>query len=136
MKKFFLLVFILTSPILFNSCDSDDDNIDPLIGQWQMFKTIENGITVPIEPDDCDFKGIIEFKAGGVYTAEDYEEILSGDCFLEVTVEGTWVNNGNNIYKIIVEGESEPMEVTFEGDTFFTTEQDGNITYQDFFKRK
>jgi len=134
MKKIFLFVLILTSPILFNSC-SDDDDKDPIVGQWELYKIIANGVTVPIEPDDCDSKGILDFNSDGVFTAEDFEENLAGDCVLEETAVGSWVNEGNNIYEITVDGESELIELTFENDTFSLTEEDGNITIEIIYKR-
>ncbi len=136
MKKIFLLIFILTSPVLFNSCSDDDSpDKDKIIGQWEVFKIIANGITIPIEADDCDFKGALEFNSNGAFTAEDFEENLAGECFLDNLAEGTWVNKGNGIYEITVDGESELIEITFENDTFSITEEDGNLTLEVIYKR-
>jgi len=137
MKKFFLLVFILTSPILFNSCDSDDDdNIDPLIGKWEVSKVVVNGITVPAELDDCDYKGTLEFSSNGNFTVEFFEENhLTGECVFDEIEDGTWVNKSSGTYEITVGGKSKLVEFTFEGDTFYLTEQDSNVIIKVFYKR-
>lgn len=136
MKKLFLLIFILSSPVLFNSCSDDDSpDKDKIIGQWELFKVIANGITFPIELDDCDSKSTLEFNSNGTFTAEEFEEDLAGECVLDEIEEGTWVNKGNGIYEITVDGESELIEITFENDTFSITEEDGNITFEIVYKR-
>jgi len=69
MKKLFLLIFILSSPILFNSCSDDDSpDKDKIVGQWEVSKIMVNGIPVPIEPDECDYKGVLEFNSNGSYS--------------------------------------------------------------------
>jgi len=134
MKKIFLLVLILTSPILFNSCSDDDDDKDPIVGQWEIYKMTGNGIPLPIE-DDCDFEGVLDFNSDGTFTVEDYEENNSGQCVLDETNVGSWINEGNSIYKITVDGESELIELTFENDTFSIIETEDNITIEIIYKR-
>lgn len=135
MKKIFLLIFILTSPILFNSCSDDDDDNDAIVGQWELFKIIANGIPFPIEADDCDSKGTLEFNSNGTFTAEYFEENQADECVLDGIDEGTWVNKGNGIYEITIDGQSELIEITFENDTFSITEEDGNVTLEITYKR-
>ena len=136
MKKIILLLSVVA--LVFTSCSSDDDgssNNDPFVGNWQYYKYYENGVEMQLEP--CEDETTFQILANGNFVTTFYVEGSNGNCMLEGSISGTWSNVGNGFYSTTVDGETETVEVIFDGNTFYfeDTYFDGTntITYRDVF---
>lgn len=72
MKKVLALLFAITIGFGLNSCSSDDDAGIPeysVVGKWKIEQYTVNGIEV----EQCENKGVRQFKNDGVYLQDDYE---------------------------------------------------------------
>jgi len=134
MKKITLLFVAIA--LVFMSCDSNDDdnsNDDPIIGTWKYFKYIENGVEQQL--DLCETEDTLIFTENGNLTSMDYEEELNA-CVLDFTFNATWSSSGN-IYTVNSEEGTDSVEITFDGNTFYTedTYSDGieEITYREVY---
>ena len=134
MKKCTLLFAAIA--LVFMSCDSNDDdisNVDPIIGTWKYFKYIENGVEQPL--DLCETEDTLIFTENGDLTTMDYEEELNA-CVLDFTFNATWSSSGN-IYTVTSEGDTASVEITFDGNTFYTedtySDGEGDIIYRDVY---
>ncbi|KAA1246850.1 lipocalin family protein [Aquimarina sp. RZ0] len=100
MKKIFLLFFV---SVLIASCSSDDDSVsvntqDKLIGSWNITQLFENGVEEMLT--SCDLKDMFDVTADQKFKITSYDTI-NGDCtIIEETIDGTWENIGNNVYKL------------------------------------
>ena len=87
MKKIIYL-FISVLLITIASCSKDDENESTLtasvIGKWQVEKYSNSE-----DYDQCDYKGWVDLKDGGIYS--EYDECDKS------TTNGTWVKNGDNL---------------------------------------
>lgn len=72
MKKVLALLFAITIGFGLNSCSSDDDAGIPeysVVGKWKIEQYTVNGIEV----EQCENRGVRQFKNDGVYLQDDYE---------------------------------------------------------------
>ena len=72
MKKVLALLFVITIGFGLNSCSSDDDAGIPeysVVGKWKIEQYTVNGIEV----EQCENRGVRQFKNDGVYLQDDYE---------------------------------------------------------------
>lgn len=116
MKQIILLFTVFA--LLCTSCNSDDDagSQDPIIGTWTYHQSFVDGVEEPLS--NCEMQETFIFSSdGSVYY--EYFEIIQGNCELEESVTGSWINNGNGNYTSIVEGSSSSQDVTFDGNTFY-----------------
>ncbi|WP_075342890.1 lipocalin-like domain-containing protein [Tenacibaculum agarivorans] len=135
MKRFLILSLAALS---FLSCsDSDDtekaDNLDPIIGTWKLEKLVEtdtNGDEID-GTNTCTTQSKLVFNANGITTSELVGgPDMDGKCQSDGEKTGTWLNNGNNEYQVLEEGETTPevFTITFEdNNTKFTS---GSVTWR------
>lgn len=131
MKKLILLIGVIIIAISFNSCSSDtndNQNLDKIIGKWQISQLFVNNVDQQV--NECEKKMTIEVFENGSYIEKDYEynEALT-ECMLYDQVNGTWENLGNSTYKM--SGLDTPsLKVTFEGNKFIAeySESNGGFT--------
>ncbi|MDH3322268.1 MAG: lipocalin family protein [Flavobacteriaceae bacterium] len=137
MKKILLFLLIIASAVSISSCSDDDDSPDndSIVGQWHLSQILLNGIPLPLELAPCELQGVLEFKSNGTFTIETFEENELGECVLDEIETGTWVNKGDNVYAITIDGETEEATVTFEGNTFYLTETEDGTTIKIVYKR-
>ena len=121
MKKLAKLMAVVSIALLF-SCSSDDGGSstsgEKIVGKWKVLSTTENGVAQVL--DACDLMERSEFKANGVFIAEDYD-LVNGDCVLNdpsepgLTIEMKWVKVSDNSYevKFFVNGQESPMKLSF-----------------------
>lgn len=128
MKK--LLILSIAMFTLF-SCSSNDENLDPFIGNWSLFSV--NGQEV----DDCYKKNTVIILENGNLTTTSYD-VIDNECKLDDTSASTWKNKGNGNYGITRIGSAEEnvTKVTFNNNTFTFTETIGNTSETTTFKRK
>lgn len=72
MKKFAVLLFVMTLGLGLTSCNSDDDDNLPnytVVGKWKISEYTINGASA----EDCENKGVRQFKNDGTYLQDDYE---------------------------------------------------------------
>lgn len=134
MKKLALLFSMIV--LVFMSCSSDDDNggsSDQIIGTWKFSKTLINGVEEESEP--CDTEEALVFASNGNYTESYYEE-EGGVCEFDGSENGTWEKSGD-VYNITIEGDTDTLEITFEGNIFYTeTEISSTETYRTVYERQ
>lgn len=124
MKKIIVLSLTIIC-FIGTSCSSDDDgNIpttaqDPLIGNWQFVKRVENG--VEDTTDDCELNSTINFKEDGTTTDTSFYLNSNSECVSEI-LNATWKKLENNTYEITPEDleNDTPInaEITFSDNTF------------------
>jgi hypothetical protein len=121
MKKLILLFVACT--FIFTACSDDDSPaVDPLIGTWTYYKYFDNGVEGALNP--CDLKDTLVFNEDGSYSDTTYFTESNGDCAIDDSGSGTWVNNGNGSYTRTVGVEEFTTDITFEGNTFSFEEVD------------
>lgn len=72
MKKVLALLFAITIGFGLNSCSSDDDAGIPeysVVGKWKVEEYRVNGVEI----EQCENRGVRQFKNDGVYLQDDYE---------------------------------------------------------------
>lgn len=73
MRKFAVLLFVMSLTFGLSSCSSDDDDNLPnytVVGKWKISNYTINGETMN---EVCENKGIRQFKNDGTYLQDDYE---------------------------------------------------------------
>ena len=125
MKK---LIYVFALFATLTSCDSDNEaasDIDPIVGNWQLQSTIEDGDEIITE---CEKNTTIFFDANGTATVNSFYDEGNG-CQSE-TDNATWVNAGNSTYKL--DGE-EAVAISFSANntvfTVTTSESFNGMTY-------
>ncbi len=93
MKKIFLSLVLCFA--LFSCSSNDDDNLDLIVGTWNLFSL--NGTTA----SDCEKQSFVTFFANNTATGENYNTDVNNNC-VRIGVDETvqWVNSGNNTYTI------------------------------------
>ena len=93
MKKIFLSLALCFA--LFSCSSNDDDNLDLIVGTWNLFSL--NGVEV----SDCEKQSYITFQVNYTATGEDYNIATNNNCErVGVSETVQWINNGNNTYVI------------------------------------
>ncbi len=130
MKKLFLL-FILSISIF--ACKSEKGtDLDPIIGKWQLFQSLENGIDVS---GTCEKRTTIEFKEDGSILVNGYEIDENNNCsnFIE---NSDWTKHSGTY---IIEGEENNIVFENNNNTFYIEDseidQSVTYTYKTVFKR-
>lgn len=116
MKKLFLL---LITCALLSSCENNEGtetNSDPIIGNWQLHSTLDNGVEVSTE---CERNSTVLFKSDGFVTATNYEGDIN--CSSE-TETFNWSNLGNSVYS--VDGDNQTITFSENNTKFSFTEID------------
>ncbi|MCT4628480.1 lipocalin family protein [Winogradskyella sp.] len=133
MKKFIILFSALA--LTFVSCSSDDDggSNDPFVGNWRYFTSYEDGVEDPL--DDCESQDTFVISSNGTFVSTLHDE-FGGDCQVDVTVNGTWENLGNNTYSTTSDGDTYVQQVEFEDNKMYLDEIDGGVVYRDVFIRQ
>lgn len=93
----------LTCNVSLTSCDSGTEEIDPIIGRWDLdqINTVNGEKTLT----DCDRLTYFEYKSDGTY-AEQYVVEGQSDCNYSNFLEGTWEKVKDGEYKITFTSES------------------------------
>lgn len=126
MKRLTYLVLLI-----FLSCtNNNSDSTDPLIGTWTYYKVFTNGVEGTVT--DCARRDFIEVLESGTFTSESYDE-GSGTCQLFDASNGSWENLGSGSYRFTANSESNTINITFDANTFYIIEVDGNTTYKDVY---
>jgi len=138
MKK---LLYLFVATALLFSCESNDDDSlsggDPIIGEWQLTSEKENGVE---ESTACSRRSKVNFSADGTFLYQGFFSETASDCQTD-TSSGTWANDGNSNYTIIIDGDSSTTKITFSNNnnTFSTTDVDEfngeTFTYVETYKR-
>ncbi|HNU58464.1 MAG TPA: lipocalin family protein [Aquaticitalea sp.] len=122
--------------LIFTSCSNDDDSSsqqDPVIGTWKYYKYYANSVEIPLS--ECEKQKTIVFRSDNTLDFEFYEENESGTCVLVLELEGTWSNEGGNVYAMdFGEGPSNQV-LTFESNTFYIEDVIEDTTYRVVYKR-
>ncbi len=106
----FLAVCINVSFLSCTSNSSDDETLEnPLIGKWQIYKYSEGEEPVT---NECEMKSVIEFTSDNIFKNDNYVHV-SDDCILSKK-QGTWVDKGNNVLEIVIEGKAREGKYYFE----------------------
>ncbi|WP_298237369.1 lipocalin family protein [uncultured Algibacter sp.] len=131
MRKLILLFSILT--LVLTSCSSDDSSSsqDLIVGTWTYYKAFTNGIEEVLS--DCEKQETFVFSSNGVIDYTYYEEDGLGNCLLEESISGSWINEGNNVYTLTFAGESSSETLTFENNTFYYEETSGTDVYKEVY---
>lgn len=133
MKKLILLLSVFA--LVFTSCSSDDDggSQDPFVGTWKYFKYFENDVELALE--DCEELTTLVILSNETFSSTSYDDLGNG-CEVDYTASGTWKNLGSGMYSTTEDGETYVQEVTFDGNTMYFDDVDGDVTYRDVFIRQ
>ncbi|WP_196887175.1 lipocalin family protein [Aureivirga sp. CE67] len=101
MKK--ILLFFVVATMALVSCSDDDDNnyVDPIIGNWDLYKIImvtPDGTEIEVG-DDCELQSSIYFKVNGDLTSNWFEEDDDSNC-IETLYDGDWSRRNDGGYNI------------------------------------
>ena len=140
MKKVIYLFAIIATTLAFTACSSDDDDDDvpkqdQIIGKWKLIEEYKGDTKLDV---GCDGLSIFEVKGDGTFTSENHEDIGDGKgCTLRGTAVGTWVNEGNNLYKFTYGKDDEDKNtITFTKDTFSFIDDYEDVDYKYVYKRQ
>lgn len=128
MKKIFL--FLTVSVLFLTSCKSDDDTMsipvqDPFVGLWQAHTAFYNDNEIPL--DDCRKESTLSVQSNGNYTMTAYAYV-DAECHIDDITSGTWVNQGNGVYRLTSEGDTVIQQISFEDDKMYIDEtNEGDI---------
>lgn len=128
MKK--LLFLFIASTILF-SCESNDENdLDPIIGTWQLTSETENGTE---ESTECSRKTKVTFSEDGKFTYQGFFTDGGSECENENS-SGTWRNDNNSNYTLdFGDGDTSTTKLTFsQNNNVFSTTDTDNFNGQTF----
>ena len=115
MKKLLILTIAMFTLL---SCSSDDKNeipTNPIVGVWtiQFNKTKLVPKVAPEESEeDCSDNDRMTVTEDGKLTSVYYNE-GKGGCIMGETENGTWEDNGNNNYTLIIDGEDDDVDIVF-----------------------
>ncbi len=116
MKKVkFLLIFIMIAVVSFSCKKDDDDDVNPIVGTWEITETLD-GDTISLE---------VTFKddlSGTLLT----EVIYDGQTFSE-SDNFTWSTNGNKL-TIVMYGETDISTYAISGNKLTITDDNGDAT--------
>lgn len=138
MKKLVLLFLMTTIALSIHSCSKDNDTQtqDQLIGKWQSYEMIIDGIVDANYWTECDLLGTFELKLDGATELINYDDYGNG-CEIVETEIGTWAYLGNSIYlfknqdEINNDLEGRQQKITFvNNDTIYSEMSIGNVTYR------
>lgn len=115
-KTLSILLFFVSTSLLFTACSSDDDSgattSGELVGKWEFFQegSIVNGqedLETYEHAAGCS-KDNLEFVAGGVFKSNFFDN-FDTPCELFVA-QGTWSRNGNMVTATML-GETQTIEI-------------------------
>ena len=141
-KTLSILLFFVSTSLLFTACSSDDDSgattSGELVGKWEFFQEgeIVNGqeILEPYEHAAGCSKDNLEFEAGGVFKSNIYYN-FQAPCGL-YTETGTWTRNGNVITVVSILGGTEEIQIlVVDATTLKVRYEDEGYIYIDVLKK-
>ena len=116
MKKLLILTVAFFTLI---SCSSDDNKSEiptnPIVGIWtiQFNKIKVAHKTAPEESeDDCSDNDRMTVTEDGKLSSVYYSD-NEGKCLMGEAENGTWKDNGNNNYTLIIDGEDDDVDIVF-----------------------
>jgi heat shock protein HslJ len=112
MKKL-LYLFIATALLI--SCESDeDDNLDPIIGKWQLQSFLVNGDE---ESTECDRKTTVTFNEDGTFSNTSFYN--DGNSCESEFLTSTWKKISDSVYRVDSDDENATL-VFSENNTVFS----------------
>jgi hypothetical protein len=110
MNKNILTILVI---ILLQSCSSDADSNDKIIGKWVLIEQYESGVQVDL---DCSQYFYVEFKANKEMVSDylDFDSTPQACTGFDFTIN-TWRKNGNK-YETYLRPNDIHSEIFFDGD--------------------
>jgi hypothetical protein len=116
------------------SCSSVDDDIqDQFIGSWTYHQLFINDIEETLE--NCDKMTTLVVNANGTYISNTFTDDNNSGCNPRTPANGTWEKKGNITYTLSFDGDTNDVQIIFEGNTISLTRTEGSKTYKEIFKR-
>lgn len=125
MKKLLILTITMFSLL---SCSSENDSpeeVDPIIGKWQLVSVIEDGTDIT---EECEKKNNITFLNDETYNIVDFFNDSDDECDSEED-DGEWINLGNSEYSI--DGEPSIKIIFSQNNTKWSATTNDNIKNKD-----
>ncbi|HUH34321.1 MAG TPA: hypothetical protein VL022_00675 [Moheibacter sp.] len=139
MKKLGSLLLVLSFALGLNSCSSDDGGNGlpeyTVVGKWKIVNYTVNGVQI----DDCENKGIRQFKTDKTYLQEDWEIHPETEVCTESEDSPLIGNFSSTPMKLTttVGGLTKTYDLEFTNENQFTlTDQYNNIDFVYTYRRQ